>query len=286
MHNIPIVGLIVLPFIATIYAIFLLFTDGVSALDLTMCLLGTFIIEFGVTFGYHRLVVHRSFVAHPVVKAISLALGSMAFQGPVVNWASVHTAHHAHSDEEGDPHTPTVRGFIYAHFEWLLEMNSDRLGGIKAKYAGRYMKDPMIRFFSNTFLAWSIFSLVLPAFIGYLAGGWPGAWTGFIWGGLVRVFFTSHITWSVNSLCHYAGKKMFRTKDQSRNNFLVGLLALGEGWHNNHHAFPSSAFHGMRWWQVDFTGMVVRILEKLRLVKNVVRIPMSLQAKHLADAQA
>lgn len=283
MHNIPIIGLITIPFIATAYAVWLLFTGDVSALDITMCLVGGFLIEFGVTFGYHRLVVHKSFSAHPIVKSIALALGSMAFQGPVVNWASVHTAHHAHSDDEGDPHSPVVMNFIYAHFEWLLQMNHDKLGGIKAKYAARYMKDPIVRFFSNTFLFWSVFSLIVPAAIGYWAGGWPAAWSGFLWGGLVRIFLTSHVTWSVNSLCHFAGGRMFRTKDQSRNNFLVGLLALGEGWHNNHHAFPSSAFHGMRWWQIDFTGMVVRTLEKLRLVKNVVRIPMTLQKKHLAE---
>lgn len=250
-----------------------------------MCLIGGALTEFGVTFGYHRLVVHKSFVPHPIVKVVSLALGSMAFQGPVVNWASVHTSHHANSDQEGDPHSPVLGGFIHAHFEWMLDMRIDKLNDIKDKYAARYLKDDTIRFFSNTFIFWSVFSLILPAVIGFVAAGWFGAWTGFLWGGLIRIFLTSHVTWSVNSLCHYLGGKMFKTKDDSRNNFLVGLLALGEGWHNNHHAFPSSAFHGMRWWQIDFTGLAVRILEKLRLVKSVVRIPMSLQEKHLIQQQ-
>lgn len=284
MNNLSIVGLILIPFVATFYALWLLIIGEATTLDVAMCLVGAFATEFGVTFGYHRLIVHKSFVAHPVVKAVSLALGSMAFQGPVVNWASVHTCHHAHSDHEGDPHSPTVKGFIHAHFEWLIDMEDDRLSGIKAKYGARYMKDPYVRFFSNTFLLWSAFSLVAPAVVGFLIGGWPAAWTAFVFGGLVRIFLTSHITWSVNSVCHFVGKRMFKTKDRSRNNFLVGLLALGEGWHNNHHAFPSSAFHGMRWWQVDFTGFVVRVLEKLRLVKNVVRIPMPLQEKHLMES--
>ncbi len=281
MNNPSIVVLIILPFLATCYAVWLLCIGEASLFDVSMCLVGGFLTEFGVTFGYHRLIVHRSFVAHPVVKSIALALGSMAFQGPVVNWASVHTAHHAHSDHEGDPHSPTLKGFMFAHFEWLLDMRDDRLNEIKGLWSGRYMKDPFVRFFSATFPFWLVFSLVVPAFLGYLVADWHGAFTGLLWGGLVRIFLTSHVTWSVNSLCHFAGRRMFKTRDQSRNNFLVGLLALGEGWHNNHHAFPSSAFHGMRWWQVDFTGWAIRILEKLGLVKNVVRIPLQLQEKHL-----
>lgn len=284
MNNLSIVGLILIPFIATVYAVWLLIMGEASSLDVVMCIVGAIATEFGVTFGFHRLVVHKSFVAHPVVKAVSLALGSMAFQGPVVNWASVHTSHHAHSDHEGDPHSPSLGGFLHAHFEWLIDMEDDRLNAIKDKYAARYMKDSYVRFFSNTFLFWASFSLVLPAAIGYLVGGWQAAWTGFVWGGLVRVFLTCHITWSVNSVCHFVGKQMFKTKDRSRNNFLIGLLAHGEGWHNNHHAFPSSAFHGMRWWQVDFTGYVVRALEKVGLVRNVVRIPLPLQEKHLLES--
>jgi stearoyl-CoA desaturase (delta-9 desaturase) len=279
-----ILALIFVPLVATIYGVWLLATGDASILDVAMCLTLGALTQFGVTFGYHRLIVHRSFVAHPAVKAVALALGSMAFQGPVVNWASVHTSHHAHSDHEGDPHSPTLRGFVYAHLEWLLDMRDDRLAEIKAKWSNRYLKDPQVRFFSSTFLFWVAFSLLLPAAIGYWVGGWPAAWTGFIFGGLVRVFITSHVTWSVNSVCHVIGRKMFKTKDQSRNNLLVGLLALGEGWHNNHHAFPASAFHGMRWWQFDATGMVIRVLEKLGLVKNVVRIPILLQEKHLIEA--
>ncbi len=283
MQHPSILALIVLPFAAVVYAAWCVFTGNVSVLDVTLCLSLAGLTQFGVTFGYHRMVVHKSFVAHPAVKAVALALGSMAFQGPVVNWASVHTSHHAHSDQEGDPHSPTIKSFIYAHLEWLLEMRQERLDGIKAKWSNRYLKDPQVRFFSNTFVFWTVFSLFLPALIGFLVGGWPAAWSGLIWGGLVRIFITSHITWSVNSICHVIGGRMFKTKDQSRNNLIVGILALGEGWHNNHHAFPASAFHGMRWWQIDVTGIVVGILEKVGLVKNVVRIPMALQEKHLAE---
>lgn len=279
MSKLPIWGLVALPLLGTIYAGYLWATSGVSTFDLTLCIVLAVITEYGVTFGYHRLVVHKAFEPNPILKAIVLGLGSMAFQGPVVHWASVHTKHHAHSDQEGDPHSPTVSGFLYAHFEWLIEMNSKELGSIIDKWGGRYLKDPMIAWFSKTFLYWSAFSLILPAALGYAVGGWAGAGSAFLWGGLVRIFLTSHVTWSVNSVCHYFGARMFTTTDKSRNNPIIGLLALGEGWHNNHHAFPASAFHGMRWWQIDLTGLSIRLYEALGLVKKVVRIPESLQIK-------
>ena len=283
MKNPEIIILIAVPFLAACVGVYLAASGLVSVFDLSMCVAGVVLTQFGVTFGYHRLVVHKSYQAHPTVKATALALGSMALQGPVVNWASVHTAHHAHSDHEGDPHSPTLGGFIHAHFEWPLSMRNDELNQIKDKWADRYMKDPYVRFFSRTFVFWTIVGLLVPAILGYAVNGITGAATGFLWGGLIRVFITAHVTWSVNSVCHFAGKKMFKTRDDSRNNFLIGLLALGEGWHNNHHAFPASAFHGMRWWQIDVTGWVVWLLEKVGLVRNVIRIPRSVQAKQLAD---
>ena len=281
MKKLPIVGLVVLPIFGIIAAVVLALDGYLSGVDIALCLIGGAVTEYGVTMGYHRMIVHNAFEPNPVLKAIILALGSMAFQGPVIHWASVHTKHHAHSDQEGDPHSPTISGFLYAHFEWLIEMNSDELEGIVAKWGKRYAKDPMVMWFSKTFLFWSVFSLILPAAIGFaLSGGsWMAALTGFIWGGLIRIFLSSHITWSVNSVCHYMGKRMYKTTDDSKNNFIIGILALGEGWHNNHHAFPASAFHGLTWWQFDVTGLSIRIFEKLGLVKKVVRIPEGLKEK-------
>jgi len=282
----PILGLVFIPLFALILGCFYTFTGAVDPFYFVMLFVGVFATEFGVTFGYHRLVVHKSFEPHPVLKAIVLALGSMTFQGPVVNWASVHTKHHAHSDQEGDPHSPTISGFLYAHFEWLIEMHDDELDEIKAKWGARYMKDPMVAWFSNTFLMWCAIGLVTPAIIGFAMHGWEGAWMGFLFGGLIRIFFSSHITWSVNSFCHYFGKRMFTTTDKSRNNPIVGIFALGEGWHNNHHAFPASAFHGMKWYQVDFTGLAIRFFEKVGLVRKVVRIPQPLLEKRLNQTTA
>lgn len=275
--------LLVLPTLAVFYGIYMAIMGQVSTFDVVLCLVLGAMTEFGVTFGYHRMTVHKSFVAQPWLKAIVLALGSMAFQGPVINWSSVHTKHHAMSDQPEDPHTPTIRGFFFAHFEWLLEMSSDSMNAIREKYAGRYLKDPMYLFFDRTFLFWSVFSLLFPAALGFLVGGWSGAWSAFIFGGLIRVFMTSHVTWCVNSVCHIAGGRMFNTTDKSRNNFLVGIFALGEGWHNNHHAFPSSAFHGLRWWQIDFTAYAVRVFEKLGIVRSVVRIPEAFLEKKLGQ---
>lgn len=250
-----------------------------------MLIVGVILTEYGVTFGYHRMVVHKSFEPRPILKAIVLALGSMSFQGSVINWASVHTKHHAHSDQEGDPHSPGLNGFIHAHFEWLLEMHDSELESIKEKWGARYARDGMVAWFSSTFLLWSAVGLSIPASIGFFVGSWEGALNGLIWGGLMRIFVTSHVTWSVNSVCHYLGRKMFVTTDHSRNNFLIGILALGEGWHNNHHAFPASAFHGLRWWQIDLTGLSIRIYEKIGLVRKVVRIPPGLIEKRRTESK-
>ena len=202
MKKLPILGLVILPIFGIIAAVVLAINGYLSGLDVALCLVGGAITEYGVTMGYHRMIVHQAFEPNKALKAIILALGSMAFQGPVIHWASVHTKHHAFSDQEGDPHSPTISGFMYAHFEWLIEMNSQELEGIVDKYGKRYAKDPMVMWFSKTFLLWAVFSLLLPAGIGFLAAGWMGALTGFIWGGLLRIFLSSHVTWSVNSVCH------------------------------------------------------------------------------------
>ncbi|HLP28980.1 MAG TPA: fatty acid desaturase [Candidatus Didemnitutus sp.] len=285
MYLIPVIALLALPLLGTIYAIWAAIEGDITTFNVLMCVVGVILTEYGITMGYHRLVVHKAYEPHPALKAVVLALGSMAFQGPVVNWASVHTKHHAFSDQVGDPHSPTISGFLYAHFEWLLAMNTPNMNEIKAKWGARYTKDPMIDWFSRTFLFWGLGSLVIPAIIGYFVAGGHGAWMGFIWGGLVRIFISSHVTWSVNSVCHYVGGRMFTTTDKSRNNFIVGILALGEGWHNNHHAFPASAFHGMRWWQIDVTGLSIRLFEAIGLVKKVVRIPDSLLEKRREDGK-
>jgi stearoyl-CoA desaturase (Delta-9 desaturase) len=251
---------VIVPLLATVYAIFSLWQRAVNWLDIILLLSLYTLTALGVTAGFHRMLTHRSFRPHPVVKFIFLVLGSMSLQGTAVEWAATHTKHHAKSDKEGDPHSP-VEGFFSAHLGWLFK---DRQAD-PAIYTPHLLKDPIVMFVSRTFLLWTVLSLAIPFAI--------GGWQGLLWGGLVRIFLVHHVTWSVNSVCHTFGKRTFDTGDQSRNEWVVGLLAFGEGWHNNHHAFPRSAFHGLRWWQFDLSGYIIWTLERLRLVHDVYRIP-------------
>jgi hypothetical protein len=197
----------------------------------------------------------------------------MAFEGKPTDWAATHIKHHAHSDDEGDPHSP-LEGFWHAHFGWLF---SKKNFPDVQMYAPHLLADPVVQFVDRLTPLWMLGGLLLPAAI--------GGWTGFIWGGLVRVFLVNHVTWSVNSVCHCFGKRPFETTDESRNEWIVGLLALGEGWHNNHHAFPRNAFHGMRWWQFDLSGIIIRALEKVGLVWNVQRVSEETLIAHVTKAQ-
>lgn len=256
------------PLIATCYAIWLLWNRAVFWQDLVL-LLGMYIcISFGVTVGFHRMLTHRSFRPNPVVKFILLVFGSMSLEGPALEWAATHTKHHAKSDREDDPHSP-VEGFFHAHVGWLFK---GRMAP-PSVYTPHLLKDPIVVFVSRTFFVWVVLSLVIPFAI--------GGWTGLLWGGLVRIFLVHHVTWSVNSVCHTFGSRMFETPDQSRNEWIVGLLGFGEGWHNNHHAFPRSAFHGMRWWQIDFSSYLIMFLERIGLAREVYRVPSATLEKRL-----
>jgi stearoyl-CoA desaturase (delta-9 desaturase) len=259
-YRAAILTVVIAPLIGVILAIRLLWQFAVSWTDLTLLLVMYSLVALGVTVGFHRMLTHRSFTPHPVVKFILLVLGSMAFEGPALSWAATHIKHHAVSDREGDPHSP-VDGFFHAHMGWLFtkQMEDPNV------YCRHLVKDPIIAFVSCTFLLWAGLSLVIPFAI--------GGWHGLIWGGLVRMFLTHHVTWSVNSVCHTFGKRPYETNDASRNEWVVGLLAFGEGWHNNHHAFPRSAIHGLRWWQFDLSGLLIVSLEKLGLARDVYRIP-------------
>jgi len=265
---------VIVPLIATGLAIRLLWERVVYWPDLVLLAIMYVLVAIGVTVGYHRMLTHRSFVPHPVVKLLLLVLGSMALEGDAIQWTATHLKHHALSDREGDPHSP-VDGFFHAHLGWIFaETDAD-----PHRYCRHLLQDRLVVFVSRTHLLWVVLAMAIPFTIGGLLGGWAGALTGLLWGGLVRQFLTHHVTWSVNSVCHTFGKRAFATNDRSRNEWIVGLLGFGEGWHNNHHAFPRSAFHGLRWWQFDVAGYVIRGLERLGLVHDVYRIPPALQAE-------
>jgi stearoyl-CoA desaturase (delta-9 desaturase) len=213
------------------------------------------------------MLTHKGFEAPDWIRGFFLICGSMAFQGPALNWAATHIQHHANSDEDGDPHSP-LKSFFHGHVGWILD---DFTPDVE-RYAGPLLKDKLVVFISKTFLLWALLSLAIPFAVGYAFGGLKGGLYGFLWGGLVRMFLNHHVTWAVNSVCHTYGNREFVTTDQSTNHWLIGLLAMGEGWHNNHHAFPRSANHGMHWWQIDPSAYVIGGLEKLGLIKKVVRI--------------
>lgn len=261
-----VLAVVILPLLATVLAIVLLWQRAVHVSDLVLLAAMYSIVALGVTVGFHRMLTHRSFRPNPVVKFVLLVLGSMSLEGPALDWAAIHIKHHAHADREGDPHSP-LEGFFHAHIGWML---GD--GTIDPNvYCRNLVNDRMVVFVSRTFLLWVVLSLAIPFAL--------GGWTGLLWGGLVRIFLTHHVTWSVNSVCHTFGKREFATNDRSHNEWIVGLLGFGEGWHNNHHAFPRSAFHGLHWWQFDLSGYMIWTLERLGLAKEVYRIPAALFAR-------
>jgi stearoyl-CoA desaturase (delta-9 desaturase) len=234
----------------------------------------------GVTVGFHRLLTHRSFKAGRAVRGTLAVLGSAAIEGPAISWVADHRKHHAFSDRLGDPHSPHVdhgvgwsgalRGLLHAHVGWLFRHEQR---GSRARYAPDLLADPTIRFVDRTFVLWALAGLAVPFVLGVAIGGSLRAGlTGLLWGGAVRIFVLHHVTYSINSICHVFGRRRFRTSDESRNVFWLSLLSFGESWHNNHHAFPTSARHGLGRWQLDPAAMVIRGLEACGLAWDVVRV--------------
>ncbi|WP_205695925.1 fatty acid desaturase [Conexibacter sp. SYSU D00693] len=242
----------------------------------------------GITVGFHRLFTHRAFATGPRTRAVFGVLGSAAIEGPVISWVADHRKHHAFSDQEGDPHSPHVghggglrgalRGLWHAHVGWLF-LHDQR--GLHTRYAPDLLADPVMRWVDRTFLWWAVGGLVLPFFLGWAIGGsLVTGLTGMLWGGLVRVLLLHHVTYSINSLCHFFGRRRFSTEDESRNLLWLALPSLGESWHNNHHAFPTSAAHGLRPWEVDLSALTIRAMEATGLAWDVRRVSRERQDEH------
>ncbi len=270
--------IVVLPIVGLISAIILLWGVGFSWIHLIL-LVSTYIVTMGgITVGFHRLFTHKSFETVWPVRLMLAIAGSMAIEGPLCKWVAIHRSHHRFSDTHEDPHSPhihgeglwnVIRGAWRSHLGWFFEPDAGNLD----KYIPDLKRDKMMKWVSDFFPLWVFLSLVIPGVIGGLITmSWLGALMCFIWGGLVRVFLVHHISWSINSVCHIWGTRPFKSQDLSRNNAIFGLMAFGEGWHNNHHAFPTSARHGLRWYQIDLAYMFIRTLELLGLAKRV-RVP-------------
>jgi stearoyl-CoA desaturase (Delta-9 desaturase) len=247
----------------------------------------------GVTVGYHRLFTHRSFKTSAPMRALFAALGSAAIEGPVIEWVANHRKHHRFSDQPGDPHSPhvdhadgwrgAIGGLMHAHVGWIF---SEEQMASEERYARDLLADPIVRFVDRTFPLWVLAGLAFPFALGIaLTGSIAGGLTGLLWGGAVRVFFLHHATFSINSLCHFFGRRRFATGDESRNLLWLSLPTLGEAWHNNHHAFPTSARHGLRWWQLDPSAWLIAGLERCGLVWDVVRITPERQLARIAPTE-
>lgn len=269
-----------LPFGGSLIAVTLLFFGfGIGWSEIGI-LLGMYLLTMlGVEVGYHRYFTHGSFKTNRVIQGALGIAGAMAFQGPVIWWASTHRRHHRYSDRVGDPHSPNLqgggflkrlKGLIHGHIGWIFVGESTRPYEW-AQYGHDLYRDRMIFQIHMAYFYWLALGLVLPTFLnGLLAGTWKGAFLGFLWGGLVRIFLMNHFVWALNSICHVYGSRPFNTpKDLSRNNAWLVLPTLGQGWHNNHHAFPSSATTGFEWWQIDIGGWVIRLLQAVGLAWDV-----------------
>jgi stearoyl-CoA desaturase (delta-9 desaturase) len=280
---------VIVPFLGFAAAVTLTWGHFVHGTDLAI-LAGMYLASaLGITIGYHRLLTHRAFDSPRPVKYALAIMGQTAVQGPVVDWVADHRKHHAFTDEEGDPHSPhghggglkgALHGLYHAHVGWLFvtQGRADR-----HRYARDLMDDPVMKRISKSFPLNALLGLAIPFGLGFaITGRIEGALTALLWGGLVRIFLLHHVTWSINSVCHFFGRRRFAVDDHSTNVFWLALPSLGESWHHNHHAFPRSAHHGMRWWEVDVSGLIILAMKKVGLARDVVTISPEKQAERLA----
>jgi len=285
--------IVAVPFLALAAVVPAVWGWGLTWLDVGLGVAFYYLTLLGVTVGYHRHFTHGSFKAKRPLRLALAAAGSMAIQGPVIQWVADHRRHHAFSDRAGDPHSPwrygtdlraLLKGMFHAHLGWLF----DRRKTNQERYAPDLLKDGALRTTSRLFVVWAGLSLFLPAVIGgVVTGTWGGAWSAFFWAGLVRVALLHHVTWSINSVCHVVGNRPFVSRDRATNFWPLAILSGGESWHNLHHADPTCARHGVLRGQVDISARVIWIFEKLGWAREVKwPDPVRLAAKRRAPAAA
>lgn len=290
-QRVAVLAVTLIPFAAFALAVISLWGRGMWAADAIAFGVLYMITGLGVTVGFHRLLTHQSFEAPRWVRYGFAIAGSLAVQGSVISWVADHRRHHAYSDKEGDPHSPhldegdgfaaILRGLAHAHMGWFFSPERTE----RERWAPDLFKDAGMRRIDRSFPLLLVGTFVLPGLIGLaLTRSIDGMVGALIWGGPVRVFFLHHVTWSINSICHFFGRRTYETTDYSTNNWPLALISFGESWHNNHHAFPTSAVHGLGKWQVDTSAMTISVLEKLGLAREVKRPSIKqLRAKELLD---
>jgi stearoyl-CoA desaturase (delta-9 desaturase) len=289
------IAAVVVPFLGVLAAAILLWQHFLGVRDLAIFAVMYVLSAFGVTVGFHRLLTHRAFQTRPWLRYTLAVLGSLSLQGAVIDWVADHRKHHTFTDEDGDPHSPhtgagaglrgMLAGLWHAHVGWLLETHGQ---ASSKRFAPDLVGDPVMRRINRSFPLIALVSLVLPFLLGLAISGGSvvdGGLSALLWGGLVRIFLVHHVTWSINSICHFFGRRRFATDDESTNVFWLALPSLGEAWHHNHHAFPRSAFHGLRWYELDPSGWVILGLERIGLAWDVVKVsPESARAKLARDS--
>jgi stearoyl-CoA desaturase (delta-9 desaturase) len=267
---------IVVPFLALLAAVPLLWLVGFLTWQAAIIAVVMYLIAgHGITIGFHRYFTHRAFRAQRWLRVALAVAGSMAIQGPVIQWVADHRKHHRFSDRDGDPHSPwrygtnawaLARGFFYAHLGWLFDWEKTS----EPRYAPELVGDRVVRWVSRSFPLWVALSVLIPPLVGGLwTWSWWGALTAFFWGSLVRIALQHHVTFAINSVCHIKGRRPFKTKDRSQNVWWLALPSMGESWHNFHHAEPSSARHGVRFLEFDSSAVVIKMMEKLRWITDV-----------------
>ncbi len=289
------IAAVALPFLGLIAAAVLLWNRLLGPRDLAIFAVLYLMTAIGITVGFHRLLTHRAFETHTWLRYTLAVLGSAALQGSVIDWVADHRKHHTFTDEEGDPHSPHTEhgsgisgmfsGLWHAHVGWLFTVHGQ---ASSRRFARDLVEDPKMRRINRSFPWIALASLALPALLGLVlsGGSWLAALTAYIWAGLVRIFLVHHVTWSINSICHFFGSRRFPIDDKSTNVFWLALPSLGEAWHHNHHAFPRSAFHGLRWYELDPSGWLILGLAKVGLAWDVVRVTPEREAAKLAGEQA
>ncbi|POM26012.1 Fatty acid desaturase [Actinomadura rubteroloni] len=269
-RGVYLVVLVLLPFAALGSAVAVAWEDGVGPRDLAITGALYVVNIFGISVGYHRLLTHRAFRCRRFLRVGLAVAGGLALEGPVSLWAAEHRRHHKYADRPGDPHSPwaygdsgfaLVRGLLHAQIGWF---SSARRRSLREHWVPDLLADPDIRRLDRAYPAVVVLSFALPAAAGgLLSMSWTGALTALFWGGLVRYAVVHHVTWSVNSVAHMFGGQEFTTRDRSTNVRWVAMLTLGEGWHNWHHAEPTSARHGVLKGQHDASAWLIRRFERL-----------------------
>ena len=280
LHRTGLLLVSIIPLAGVGIAMWLLWGRGMSGVDAAI-FGGTYAVTgLGISSGFHRLFAHKGYQASKPVRIGLAVAGSMAIEMGVVDWVATHRRHHAFSDKPGDPHSPhlqaeegykgLLKGLWYAHMGWLF--SDDRTSA--ERWAPDLLKDKPINAINRQFPFWVAMSFVLPTLLGLaITRSLTGMVTAFVWGGLVRIFLLHHVTFSINSVCHFFGTRPYDTREKSTNNWLLSIASFGESWHNNHHAFPSSAIFGRRFWQVDLGGILIRILQLCGQAKSVRKDP-------------